>query len=268
MRCSKSFANMARVARRHGELAPVQSAHVQHYPRSANGSIKPIRPDERLIDHLWDIDAEIPNARSALDLRHNGDFERMLDIAGAMAVFCHHRGYLGEGRFWLEQSLAAAEQATPETRGWGSGRARSPALDARRRAGRGTCAARSARVGKPARSHRAPGPSRCTCSRSSISTTKISPALVAELRKHCNFGVCSTFRLMKQWRCKFWAGSHHWEAISIEVWTTPTPASRSSIRSGIPAALAMHSRTSVGWNSWPATNGAHTLITRWQFPPC
>ncbi len=104
-----------------GELATVQSAHIQHYS-SIREWLDPnrFRPDERLIDHLWDIDAEIPNARSALAACDaTGDFERMLDISGAIAVFCHHRGFLGEGRFWLERSLAGAERASPESRGWG-----------------------------------------------------------------------------------------------------------------------------------------------------
>jgi predicted ATPase/DNA-binding CsgD family transcriptional regulator len=103
------------------ELAAAQSAHVQHYS-SIREWLDPNRfqPDERFIDHLWDIDAEFPNLRVALSTcEKTENFERMLDIAGAMAVFCHHRGYLGEGRFWLERSLAAAEQATPEARGWG-----------------------------------------------------------------------------------------------------------------------------------------------------
>jgi non-specific serine/threonine protein kinase len=103
-----------------GELATVQAAHTAHYS-SIREWLDPnrFRPDERFIDHLWDIDAEIPNMRVALaTCEATGDYERMLDIAGAMAVFCHHRGLLGESRFWLERSLAASERATPEARCW------------------------------------------------------------------------------------------------------------------------------------------------------
>lgn len=103
-----------------GELTAVQSAHTAHYA-SIREWLDPNRfqPDERFIDHLWDIDAEIPNVRVALaTCEAAGDFERMLDIAGAIAIFCHHRGLLGESRFWLERSLGGAEHATPEARSW------------------------------------------------------------------------------------------------------------------------------------------------------
>lgn len=103
-----------------GELSVAQSAHVEHYA-SIREWLDPNRfqPDERFIDHLWDIDAEFPNVRVALAIcETTGDFERMLDIAASTAVFCHHRGFLGDSRSWLERSLAAAGRASPESRGW------------------------------------------------------------------------------------------------------------------------------------------------------
>lgn len=104
----------------HGELAAVQSAHAGWYA-SIREWLDPNRfgPGERLIDHLWEIDAEHPNLRAALaTCEATGDYMRMLDIAGATAVFWHHRGFLGEGRVWLERALEMAPGASAESRCW------------------------------------------------------------------------------------------------------------------------------------------------------
>ncbi len=103
------------------ELGAAQSAHAGHYASNREW-LDPNRfgRDERLIDHFWDIDAEYPNIRVALSTCDaTGDYARMLDIAAAVAVFCHHRGLLGESRFWLERALAGAPDASPESRCWG-----------------------------------------------------------------------------------------------------------------------------------------------------
>ena len=103
-----------------GELAAAQTAHIAWYA-SIREWLDPNRfgPTERLIDHLWDIDAEHPNLRAAMaTCEATGDYGRMLEIAGALAVFWHHRGFLGEGRAWLERALEMARNAPAESRCW------------------------------------------------------------------------------------------------------------------------------------------------------
>lgn len=64
-------------------------------------------PGERVEDRLWRIEGEHPNLRAALaHLAETGDAAGVLRLAGALAVFWHHRGHLEEGRRWLEWALA------------------------------------------------------------------------------------------------------------------------------------------------------------------
>ncbi|MEA2583886.1 MAG: hypothetical protein QOF33_1971 [Thermomicrobiales bacterium] len=71
-----------------------------------------VEPGERVDDRLWRIEADHPNLRAALvQFADIGDAEGVLRLAGALAIFWHHRGHLREGRRWLEWALAN----TPET---------------------------------------------------------------------------------------------------------------------------------------------------------
>ena len=57
-------------------------------------------------DRLRDIDLEHPNVRSALDyMASTGDARGVLQLASSTAIFWHHRGFLREGRRWLEWAL-------------------------------------------------------------------------------------------------------------------------------------------------------------------
>ncbi|CAN5781325.1 hypothetical protein BH20CHL3_BH20CHL3_08000 [soil metagenome] len=62
--------------------------------------------ERRFDDRLRDIEVEHPNVRAALDhLAATGDMPGVIRLAGAFAIFWHHRGYLREGRQWLERAL-------------------------------------------------------------------------------------------------------------------------------------------------------------------
>ena len=55
------------------------------------------------------IDREHDNLRAALGWsRETGDHDTLLRLAGALAFFWYYRGYLNEGRRWLDQALADA----------------------------------------------------------------------------------------------------------------------------------------------------------------
>jgi excisionase family DNA binding protein len=63
-------------------------------------------PGERFADRLWNIEVEYPNLRAALArMADTGNAGGVLRLAGALAVFWHHRGNLDEGRQWLEWAL-------------------------------------------------------------------------------------------------------------------------------------------------------------------
>jgi non-specific serine/threonine protein kinase len=75
-------------------------------------------PGERFADRLRRIDAEHPNLRAALAyLREVGDAAGVLRLAGALAVFWHHRDHLAEGRQWLEWALAHTAETPTIWRG-------------------------------------------------------------------------------------------------------------------------------------------------------
>ncbi|HEY7031547.1 MAG TPA: LuxR C-terminal-related transcriptional regulator [Thermomicrobiales bacterium] len=58
------------------------------------------------------LEAELPNLRAAQDwLVETGDADRALRMATALWRFCHFRGYLTEGRAWLEAALARRADA-------------------------------------------------------------------------------------------------------------------------------------------------------------
>jgi excisionase family DNA binding protein len=77
-----------------------------------------VPPGERYDDHLLHIEAEHPNLREALAHQADtGNTEGVLRLAGALAVFWHHLGYLPEGRRWLEWALAHTPEAQTAARG-------------------------------------------------------------------------------------------------------------------------------------------------------
>ena len=90
-----------------GEVAVARAAHATYWvSRDARLDPNLIAPGERVDDRLWSIEAESANLRAALDwLAEDGDAEGVLRLAGALAIFWHHRGNLEEGRDWLLWAL-------------------------------------------------------------------------------------------------------------------------------------------------------------------
>ena len=66
------------------------------------------------------IDREHDNLRAALAWsRETGDHDTLLRLAGALAFFWYYRGYLNEGRRWLDQALETPpDAAAPRPRAW------------------------------------------------------------------------------------------------------------------------------------------------------
>jgi non-specific serine/threonine protein kinase len=63
------------------------------------------------------IEVDLDNFRSALRWLHDsGDTATALDLAGRLYWFWYVRGYLGEGRTWLERVLAVSGDAPTEAR--------------------------------------------------------------------------------------------------------------------------------------------------------
>jgi tetratricopeptide (TPR) repeat protein len=66
------------------------------------------------------VEREHDNLRAALAwLRDTGDHDTFLRLAGALAFFWYYRGYLNEGRRWLDQALQTPpDDASPRPRAW------------------------------------------------------------------------------------------------------------------------------------------------------
>lgn len=102
-----------------GELEATLAAHAAYY-----GTL-----DERLDpnhlefgglvdDRLRRIEADHPNLLAALDwMEANGDTEGVLRLAGSLGTFWHHRGYVREGRRWLEWALEHTADVPTRWRG-------------------------------------------------------------------------------------------------------------------------------------------------------
>ena len=91
-----------------GELPVAQEAHTAYFVAFGERA-EPNRlgDHERFDDRLLAIEAEHANLRLTLArLADAGDAERVLQLAGALAVMWHHRSHLREGRHWLEWALA------------------------------------------------------------------------------------------------------------------------------------------------------------------
>jgi non-specific serine/threonine protein kinase len=101
-----------------GEEQGARAAHAAYFV-TFDERLDPNRValEERVDDRLWRIETEHPNLRAALTyMEETGDATGMLRLAGALAIFWHHRGYLGEGRRWLEWALAHTDDAPTAVR--------------------------------------------------------------------------------------------------------------------------------------------------------
>ena len=102
-----------------GELEAALDAHAAYFG-GFDERLDPNHhePFERVDDRLLRTEAEHPNLRAALArLAETGDAAGVLRLAGALAVFWHHRGYLREGRHWLEWALARTPEQPTIARG-------------------------------------------------------------------------------------------------------------------------------------------------------
>jgi predicted ATPase/class 3 adenylate cyclase/Tfp pilus assembly protein PilF len=92
----------------------VRRAHAAYYQNYAEEALA--EPDEAV--WLDRVEMEHGNLRAALAwlIATVGAQERALRLAGALAGFWYVRGYLTEGRSWLEQALAIAPATPPEVR--------------------------------------------------------------------------------------------------------------------------------------------------------
>lgn len=94
------------------QLAETRNAHAAYFS-TRHEWLDPnrVQPGEQFVDRLWRVELDYPNLRAALaHLSATEDAERVLRLAGAMATFWHHRGYLDEGRRWLEWALARSSE--------------------------------------------------------------------------------------------------------------------------------------------------------------
>ncbi len=95
------------------ELTQCRDAHAAYFG-AFDGKLEPnhLEPDERFDARLRRIEADHANILAALAwMKLRDDAEGVLRLSGALAIFWHHRGFLREGREWLEWALAQ----TPET---------------------------------------------------------------------------------------------------------------------------------------------------------
>ena len=96
-----------------GDEAPMQRAHADHYlafAEVAAGAL--VGPDQA----AWveRVEREYDGLRAALQWTWEAqDAARGLRLAGALWYFWYVRGYLSEGRAWLERALTAAAMGAP-----------------------------------------------------------------------------------------------------------------------------------------------------------
>ncbi len=100
-----------------GEEDTVRSQHVQWYLRLAEEAEPALRGSE-LLAWLNRLEIEHDNFRVALDHSRTaeGQKESGLRLAGALTRFWARRGFLSEGRDWLETAIALYPEAPPAAR--------------------------------------------------------------------------------------------------------------------------------------------------------
>ena len=102
-----------------GEEPAVRNRHARFFRDLAERAEPKIfaTADPALLDS---IEREHDNLRAALAWsRETGDHETLLRLAGALAFFWYYRGYLNEGRRWLDQALQTPpDEASPRPRAW------------------------------------------------------------------------------------------------------------------------------------------------------
>ena len=93
-----------------GEQEQAHAAHAAYYLGRAD-HLEPnhLAPGELFDDRLRSIEADHPNFLATLTwMAETGDSAGVLQLAGALTIFWHHRVFLREGKRWLEWALAHA----------------------------------------------------------------------------------------------------------------------------------------------------------------
>ncbi|MBA2598074.1 MAG: tetratricopeptide repeat protein [Chloroflexia bacterium] len=96
-----------------GEEEPARAAHAAYF-LGFEEWLDPnhVGPGEFVDDRLWRIEAKYANFQAALaHMADAGDWEGVLRLAGALAIFWHLRGGLTDGLRWLESALAHTADA-------------------------------------------------------------------------------------------------------------------------------------------------------------
>jgi predicted ATPase/DNA-binding CsgD family transcriptional regulator len=91
----------------------VRRAHVEHYLRFVEAATAGVATNDQ---RGWrsSLEGDHDNLRAALRFSlSTGDPETALQICAALWLFWLERGYLSEGRLWLEEALAGSSEASP-----------------------------------------------------------------------------------------------------------------------------------------------------------
>jgi predicted ATPase/DNA-binding CsgD family transcriptional regulator len=101
----------------HDEEKPTRHRHATYYLALA-GRAAPDPPGGRMLEQwLWVLEVDHPNLRSALAwLTEHGETLSCLRLACFLGQFWFQHGHLSEGRRWVEQALARADEAPADLR--------------------------------------------------------------------------------------------------------------------------------------------------------
>ena len=98
--------------RESGEASRVLTRHAEYYLALAEEA-EPELSGDRQGEWLERLEAEHDNFRAALGLSlEGGDAELGLRLAGVLGGFWYKRGYLREGRWWLEREISAGDTSS------------------------------------------------------------------------------------------------------------------------------------------------------------
>jgi len=108
---------LSRLAER-GAIETTRRRHANHFLAETERGAAELRgPQPQQRHRLWSLDREHDNLRAALGWAiEGGDVQLGLRLAAALADFWYRRGYIGEGRRWLERALQQAPDAPAELR--------------------------------------------------------------------------------------------------------------------------------------------------------
>jgi non-specific serine/threonine protein kinase len=100
-----------------GEADELRCRHAEHFAQFAEDAEMRVLRGAEQADWIERVEAEHDNLRAALAWAHEaGEIELELRIAGSLRGFWYVRSYLGEGRRWYAQVLAAEGPQPPVLR--------------------------------------------------------------------------------------------------------------------------------------------------------